>query len=455
MVRALAAVAAASLSASIGAVSPRGREAASRSLPQVAVSGMPGAQLESTVAVAPSNPNVLLAGSNDVEARRLDTLTYASTDGGASWVTSHPYAGPDCAIGDPVTAIDADGRELVSYLAAPCRTRADEKPTSVYVSARSGPTGAWTAVRIARPLGTGSNDKPTLAWDVSSASPYRGRAYVAWSRIGTATTSKLVVAHSDDGGATWSEPAQLKSPTPVPSDLFASLAVAPSGELYAVWTNITHTVFVARSSDGGERFAPAVTVEDDIFFTNVCYFLRISTAIPAQDRRCVTTTPTLVAGATGVTVVYAAPGADGRGLDVFARTYDPLLRPLHKPVRVNPADGTAVSDQFEPAAALDREAGLIWVCFYDTSGDRTRRSARFSCTATSDGIRWRRPLAVAGVRSNETRPAATRFQYGDYQGLAIGSDGVAHPVWTDSRNLRRRGEDIYTTALTAADLGSR
>jgi hypothetical protein len=40
--------------------------------------------------------------------------------------------------------------------------------------------------------------------------------------------------------------------------------------LYAVWTNISHTVFVARWSDGGESFAPGATVEDDIFFTNVC-----------------------------------------------------------------------------------------------------------------------------------------------------------------------------------------
>jgi len=308
-------------------------------------------------------------------------------------------------------------------------------------------------VRVAGPLSVGSNDKPTLAWDASPASPFRGRAYVAWSRIRTVTNTQLLAAHSDDGGATWTTPVQIESPALWPSDLFASLAVAPSGDLYVAWTNISHAVFVARSSDGGGSFGPAATVQADTFFANVCYFLRISTPVPAQSRRCVTTTPTVVARAGGVTVVYTAPASDGRGLDILARTYDPLLRPRSRTVRVNPPDGKTASDQFEPVAALDRRTNLIWVCFYDTKDDPTRDSVRFSCTASSDGVRWRAPRAVASVRSNETRAPATRFQYGDYQGLAVGNDGVAHAIWTDSRDLRRRGEEIYTTALTAAHLG--
>jgi hypothetical protein len=403
--------------------------------------------------VSPDNPAVLLAGSNDVTRRSLDTLAYTSTDGGASWVTSHPYADRGCAIGDPATAIGADGRELISYLVAPCRTRSDDNRTSVYVSRRRGPSGPWAAVRVARPLRIAANDKPTLVWDTAAASRYAGRAYVAWSRIRRVTDTTLVVAHSDDAGATWSKPVRIESPAVLPSDLFASLAIAPSGDVYAAWTNVSHAVFVARSSDGGESFGPAATVQSDTFFASVCYFLRISTPVPAQSRRCVTTTPTVVASRTGVTVVYARPAPNGRGLDVFARSYDRLLTARHKARRVNPPDGKVASDQFEPVAALDPRSGLIWVCFYDTKGDPARQSVRFSCTASTNGIRWRAPRPVASVRSNETRAPATRFQYGDYQGLAVGRDGVAHPVWTDSRDLQRRGEEIYTTALTVDELG--
>ena len=52
---------------------------------------------------------------------------------------------------------------------------------------------------------------------------------------------------------------------------------------------------------------------------------------------------------------------------------------------------------------------------------------------------------------------------GDYMGLAVGSDGVAHPIWTDTRNpifspgtggdVRElvpagQGSDIYARALS-------
>jgi hypothetical protein len=92
------------------------------------------------------------------------------------------------------------------------------------------------------------------------------------------------------------------------------------------------------------------------------------------------------------------------------------------------------------------------VCFYDTAADATRRTARYTCTASADGgATWAVPRAVASVASDETRKPAYSFQYGDYAGLAV-AGGVAHPIWTDSRDLRVRGEEIYSTTLTPADL---
>jgi hypothetical protein len=58
---------------------------------------------------------------------------------------------------------------------------------------------------------------------------------------------------------------------------------------------------------------------------------------------------------------------------------------------------------------------------------------------------------MATVASNESKRPAIPFQYGDYEGLVV-AGGVAHPIWTDARDLRTRGEEIYTRALTAADL---
>jgi len=59
---------------------------------------------------------------------------------------------------------------------------------------------------------------------------------------------------------------------------------------------------------------------------------------------------------------------------------------------------------------------------------------------------WTAPRRAAHVFSDETGRNAAPFQYGDYVGVAA-AGGVAHPMWTDSRNLGRLAEEIYTNVL--------
>src|SRR5262249_43248372 len=121
----------------------------------------------------------------------------------------------------------------------------------------------------------------------------------------------------------------------------------------------------------------------------------------------------------------------GDGNDVFVAAFDPALRPLTRE-RVDPAP----SDRFLPSAAVDSSDGRLWVCFYDTGADRSRARARYACTSSRDGGRcFGHPVSAASVASDETGPSANRVQYGDYEGLAV-VDGLAHPIWTDSRDLR-------------------
>jgi hypothetical protein len=80
--------------------------------PEVAISRLPGPQSEAAVAVDPSDGRVLLAGSNDVRARRM--AVYNSTDGGLRWQTAHlplPTGAHVCATSDPSVAIDGRGNQ--------------------------------------------------------------------------------------------------------------------------------------------------------------------------------------------------------------------------------------------------------------------------------------------------------------------------------------------------------
>jgi len=120
-----------------------------------------------------------------------------------------------------------------------------------------------------------------------------------------------------------------------------------------------------------------------------------------------------------------------------------LLRPAEPPGRTR-------SDQFWPQSAVDRSDGSLWLCFYDTFGDRTRTKAFFSCAVSRNGgATWTRPVRVASAPSDETQPGAR--QYGYYEGLAV-ANGVGHPMWTDTRRLAELQEEIYTARVTRADL---
>ena len=88
--------------------------------PEVNVSRLPGAQSEPTVAIDPSNDQVLLAGSNNLAEGSMPV--YSSTDGGVTWevgTTSRPpeSRNASCA-GDPGLAIDARGNHPLSCQAA-------------------------------------------------------------------------------------------------------------------------------------------------------------------------------------------------------------------------------------------------------------------------------------------------------------------------------------------------
>ena len=63
-------------------------------------------------------------------------------------------------------------------------------------------------------------------------------------------------------------------------------------------------------------------------------------------------------------------------------------------------------------------------------------------------------VAAATVPSDEsvrgafTTPTGVDRGFASYDGLAV-AIGVPHPIWTDTRNLGRLREEIYTTLLVA------
>ncbi len=416
----------------------------------VAVSNARGPQSEVSIAVDPRGNGVLVAGSNSAPERT--TRAYGSMDGGASWSSAPgpplpPGSPRGSAAADPTVAVDRSGRQYFAFLRL-------GKRRAVFVASRTGPEARWVTPRnpISEPPQSAIEDKPMVAVDTSPSSPHLGRVHVAWVRRSTFSI-RILVSHSDDGGSSWSPPVAVNDNDTLAE--FPALATGPGGELYLAWAELTR-ITADLSVDGGTTFGPDAPVAHvQPASRTVCRL------IPAQPANCMQHNPILSVDTSAgprsgrVYVTFGNPTGAGTW-DVYAAAFDRDLQPLlDTPVIVHPPDGSRPGDQFWPASAVDPGTGRLWICFYDTRADRSRRRAAFTCTASADGgAAWAQPVRVASVASNEAQPNANVRGYGDYQGLAV-LDGVAHPAWTDSRRLRAVNEEIYTAALEEAAVSRR
>lgn len=159
-------------------------------------------QSEVRVVADPSNPRVLLAGSNSEGEGSM--RTYGSLDGGRSWSSrALPTPAPDSSglcFADPAVAIDRQEHQYFLFVRAdPCST-----PESALLLARRGsPTSPWVISQkpVVAPLPGGSfDDNPWLAVDTAPTSPYRDRLYLAWFRYDPRGEVGLLFASSEDGG---------------------------------------------------------------------------------------------------------------------------------------------------------------------------------------------------------------------------------------------------------------
>ncbi len=428
--------------------------------PEVAVSRLPGPQDEPTIAVDPSNDRILLAGSNSFSEGTM--RLYSSTDGGRTWSTTTAFPRPkspvEACAADPWTGIDRTGRQYFSFLrSTPCRTGRPH----LYVVTRPSAKASWAAPVLVAPLrGARLDDKPAIAVDTSPVSKHRNRIYVAWTRVSRNGVLSILSSHSDNGGRRWSRPVKVNRAGR--DESYASIAISSNGIVYVAWDDSTNfSVKLARSTDGGNHFESERNVASFAIVT--IPHCGSGIVIPAQRLTCVHANPVVSVDTSRgpysgrVYVTYAGTdfqGDQGASLAVF----NSRLRALggypatRRNLLVAPVPSDQHADQFWPQSAVDASDGALWVCFYDTRGDDRRKRAFYSCTVSHNGGKtFAPPVHAASVPSDETQPGADSREYGDYQAVAA-ANGVAHPIWTDSRDLPDLAEEIYTTALSEADL---
>ncbi len=265
-------------------------------------------QNEPTIAVDPTNPNRLIAGSNDEQnqppcgpgpVRGPDAAPsdcgffpgvgtsgiYLSSDGGQSWTNngllddqaSWALAGV-ISDGDPVIAFGPkpDGHGGYSYAtgarayyASLATIPALKGFEQIIVSYSDDDGVTWSAPVVAttRTNSAQFNDKNWITVDHTSTSPYFGRVYVSWTAFRSATArgygnEPVMVATSTNGGVSFGAPKQL---SPAGNNgtgngrQGTSSTVGPDGTAYVAFEQGSSQV-VTVSRDGGESWTRPTTV---------------------------------------------------------------------------------------------------------------------------------------------------------------------------------------------------
>jgi hypothetical protein len=402
--------------------------------------------------------------TNMVVVDRVDRPDYTagvhvSSDGGGTWqdeVLKLP-SGNKGKLFAPSAVFDSKGILYVSYVTL---SGPGNSPDSLWLT-RSGDGG----LSFDEPSHVaGANTFQTaLAVDKKS-----GRLFSAWLQSEPAATMCLlcfaetglpiVVSHSDDGGRTWSPPAQVSDGSRARVGA-VSLAVDDNGNPNVMyydygadrndWENLPGTydgkfsLVLARSTDKGARFEPGVVVDADI-------------VPPARFLVYLPVSPAFAIASNGDMVAAWADGRTGDS-DILLRRSTDGGKTWSKPVTVNRGTKGDGIPQDLPAVGI-APGGRVDVVFYDRTLDRRGATADVQLASSRDGGKsFPTTVRLSQQSSNrkigpEGSTYATEADFGTRIAVASLSRGAV-AAWADTRNgtLDNGKQDIYAAAYPLAD----
>ena len=456
--------------------------------------GCSAAQNETTIAVNPHNARNVVGGSNDYrvfntrEGRNDSSgFAYATFDGGLTWTnTVLPHltfqtgatgllSDMDGA-GDPALAF---GNHNTVYYANLVFSRLNSA-SAIVVSASHDGGQTWGEPSIVHSDGADSdgnpldtdffNDKEWIGVDQKS-----GTIYVSWTKFGP-TDSPILVSSSHDGGATWSAAVQVNPAfTPGGITTFSSGSIPQvdkGGKLFIAYESSVcatlacdqptdhDAIIVARSTNGGATFTNVEAAADFDFPFNA----DVGDSTLTGENFRINSFPQFSTDPDGgkmyVTWADDRNGQyDGSGQsvktngDVFV-----INSPDGKKWSAPQKLGTSADEVF-PAVAVNH--GRVAVSFYtrgyDPSGigldyayvgsgqpDLKKNQVKRITTQTENP---QVQFVGVGLESGDTLQGTF---IGDYTAIAMGSDGVIHPSWTDFRGnpgTNVPNQDAYTQAI--------
>ncbi len=413
--------------------------------PVVNVSQRFGNQAETFVVINPTNPNNIVAFSNEQTANAI--FRAISFDGGSTWAGDDILSGACC---DGQAAFDSFGNLFLVDIGS-FGGRVD-----LVLSTDGGLTFPTSFA-----MNSSGGDQPSLAVG-------NGSVWVDWNQNG-----RMVARGARVTGLGLIDPIGVQQTIPNATGSFGGIAVGPGpngGKVVVTYQNPygdegPSTIYVNVDEDGlgPGGFGPRVTVTT----TNVGGF----DYIPAQPNRSIDAEAGLVWDATGGTfdnriyLIYTDETVnENNDTDIMVRTSTDDGQTWSAAVRVNDDPSGPIRSQFLPYITLDPTTGTVAAGWYDCRNDNgvpgsggTNNTPNddaeyFASYSTDGGATWAQNVQLAGGFSNAAR-AASNVDYGDFiGGNAYG--GVFRPLWSDNSNSTGDNPDgtltrfdLYTASI--------
>jgi hypothetical protein len=431
----------------------------------VNVSTLAGNQMETTIAVDPTNLNRMAVASNNDVGHPPGLLLAHTHDGGRTWTHRIVAANGDdtlpAACCDPRLSWDSYGQLFLVYMTLATNDSDCALGRTAVVVARSIDGGR--SFPAYEQVVTGCIDQPKIATGIGPGGA--GSVWVAY-RNGSNVVARGAVVHGR--GAVGSLASATEAVLPGSrSGNFATVAVGPAGEVLVgyVTKKLTcdgcglHTV-VGTNVDpdglGPKPFGGGVVVSQ----TDVT-----STAtLPAQTTRGTDPQPNVAYDRSDTHRGRAYVSyLDGSGVltRVVVRTSADGVAwgaPVAVAADVRPAS------QFLPALAVDDATGRVGITYYDTVLDDGHGDAdsdgradtdadRYAVISADGGATFGTPVRLSRASSNSAYAHGLGLDYGDYTGMAFRS-GLLLAAWADNSNTtgdnpdgRRASLDVYVAAV--------
>ncbi|MEZ4723794.1 MAG: T9SS type A sorting domain-containing protein [Candidatus Kapaibacterium sp.] len=418
-------------------------------------------QNESSIAVNPNNPNIVISSAVDYRDNS-SSWVYVSIDGGRTWENKNlGKANGWRSSNDPSVMFDKDGTGYLVHGAFPANGSGEN---GVYLN-KSTDGGITWSDHIAviehklpdDPL-TYFEDKYYIEVDNSDESPYRGHLYIPWKRVTAAdSATQIVLAKSTDKGETWLEPVNISERLSGSSEdttfgqSFPLVSTGPEGNVYAVWNHgIKHAVGFNKSTDGGITWGtPGIIHQYNIFGTTKLlsqgWRHTVKGKVRAEAYPVIKTDYSNGPNRGNVYVVWAADSIPNiyfsKSTDEGETWSEPKI--VHAETK---------GDQFWTWMGVDPTNGDLAVMYLDSRNDPDNIMVECFVSYSSDGGETWIDRQISDVPSDiRNNPFDGNVFAGDYSGLDF-YDGVIFPSWVDMRNTvgpdgNINDNDVYSAII--------